>query len=508
MTDNAFDNFVRNSLRDHSAPVPAGLWDKVNPASKDDDRKGGILPRNYLYGLLLGLLVTAGSVIGYLLLRADSTTEQTAVVAQTTAQQGSTVTTTTTDAKTVTSGTPSTDEPHTGIAIDALSATQEEHSATPLPPTMAQTASTQNTRNQGILQGVERSNSNNNSTGNKNISITKNTSFTPFTGTPLFVNTPSKIDLNQEAQGVVIEKDEVQEEEDMYAAELARKQLEPGAFIFNKLNYKPLTNMRLDRIDANHANKIRNMIICPPYSRGNTDWFAEVYVSPDIAFKSVRNVSATPQYMERKDSSESMQIGYSAGVRLVKPITDQLLVKAGLQYTQMNERFKYRTENEVRTTTVITERTIIRGPGDTLRISDTSTVQQMGYKNHTIRNRYRSFDIPVTVGYQWGNENWKIGVNAGVVVNLSSWYQGVILDSLTMATTPITKGNNGVYRNNIGLGLYGGISVLKPIGENTQLFFEPYFRYNLGNITNAQAPYQQKFSIGGLSIGLRYNLNR
>ena len=48
MTDNQFDNFIRAKLHDHSAPVPAGLWDKVNPA-KDDDRKGGfLLPKKFL----------------------------------------------------------------------------------------------------------------------------------------------------------------------------------------------------------------------------------------------------------------------------------------------------------------------------------------------------------------------------------------------------------------------------------------------------------------------------
>ena len=233
----------------------------------------------------------------------------------------------------------------------------------------------------------------------------------------------------------------------------------------------------------------------------------EVYAAPELAFKSIENISATPQYLQRKDSSESMRLGYSAGIRLIKPITDNFLVKAGVQYTQINEKFTYRTENEVRTTTVISVRTIIRGPGDTLRITDTSTVQQTGFKNNTIRNRYRSFDIPVTLGYQFGNDNLQFGVNAGVVFNISSWYQGVILDS-SMSAVPITKGSTSIYKNNIGLGLYGGFSVLKKLGEDTQLFFEPYFRYNLSGITSEQSSFKQRFSLGGLSIGLRYNLNR
>jgi hypothetical protein len=33
MENNYFDNFIREKMQDHESPVPAGLWDKVNPAT-------------------------------------------------------------------------------------------------------------------------------------------------------------------------------------------------------------------------------------------------------------------------------------------------------------------------------------------------------------------------------------------------------------------------------------------------------------------------------------------
>ena len=36
MIDNQFDNFVNGKLKDHSAPVPAGLWDKVADGQFDN----------------------------------------------------------------------------------------------------------------------------------------------------------------------------------------------------------------------------------------------------------------------------------------------------------------------------------------------------------------------------------------------------------------------------------------------------------------------------------------
>ena len=158
-----------------------------------------------------------------------------------------------------------------------------------------------------------------------------------------------------------------------------------------------------------------------------------------------------------------------------------MLLKAGPQYSQVNQKYVYRTENEVKTTTVVTVRTIIRAPGDTVIVHDTSTVQQIGFKNNTVYNHFKSFDIPVTIGYQFGNEDLKFGINAGLVFNVSSWYQGVILDS-SLATVTLNKTGNGVYKTNIGMGLYAGFSAVKQLGEDLHIFLEPYFRYNLSNI--------------------------
>lgn len=532
MTDNQFDNFVRAKLHDHSAPVPAGLWDKVNPAKDDDDRKGIIIPRKFRWGLpLLALLILTGSITGYFILR-DDTLENTISKQGSVAQTGSsssanaTITEQNIPTETFQQNTipenkkqdNSIDNQNTVAPKDATDnntnasftnnhitakrsvADDKVKANTDFP------ASNHLTTNSASLNEIEnvsiRNSSRKNSTPGSLESDRISNKKTNNTPLPLLTSSAKNL-KNESAETVTIENEAAIE----YPVTLSGN-FEPGNTLsLDKANFGLSGLMQREHANAAYAKKFRNIIVCPPYKVRNTDWFADIYVSPDIAFKSVENRSATAQYLAKKDSSESMRLGYTAGVRLVKPITDNFLLRTGVQYTQINEKFTYRTEDEVKTITVISVRTIIRGPGDTLRVTDTSTVQQVGYKTNSIKNRYRSFDIPVTVGYQFGNDNLKFGINAGVIFNISSWYQGVILDS-SLSAVPITKGTNQVYKNNIGLGLYGGISVLKKIGDNTQLFFEPYFRYNLSGITSGQASYQQKFSLGGLSIGLRYNLNR
>ncbi len=474
--DGQFDRFIADKLTDHAAPVPEGLWEKVKPG-EDDDTPGFIWFRYPAAAILILGILTAGAISTYLYLKKTNTVSPVpaATVTSPVNQPLS---------KPVVPG-------NNQTVINPGNATNDKqvpdiHREPTIPAGGKLPANTVQSLAAGkthITLKPATINSNHSlRNGLDLVTAQHQLALTPLPATP--------------GEEEVVPS---------YEQNLLYGQPITGTGISSLYTWNP-NNLTLTT--GNHTNKIRNIIICPSDRKSwNTDWFLETYVSPDLAFKSVSNVSATPQYLARKDSSESMRVGYTAGIRLVKPITDNILVKAGLQFSQANEKYVYRTENEVKTTTVVTERTIIRGPGDTVLVKDTSVLQTIGFRNNTVYNRYRSFDIPVTVGYQFGDEDLKFGVNAGVIVNLSSWYQGVILDS-SLGTVSLDKSGSSMYKTNIGLGLIGSISVVKRLSDDMHIFFEPHFRYNLSDMTTPQSSFKQRFSIGGLSVGLRFNLNR
>lgn len=505
IADGQFDAFVAGKLKDHEAPVPEGLWKKIMPEEEDDDK---VIFWWFRYPaaavLLLGLL-TAGAVGGYFYFKHQQEAD-TAVKIETATPAANSISNqqepqpvnnnsgaTAKDDKTPTlsssgNSIPSADDnaenkTNANNASETLSRKGTEPGNTP--------SFNNNELNGASVTGIRRK---------KTIDLRP-------------VNGHTGNDLTQNAYDPFLDKnnktlvtDDQTEEIESYPDRLRVSGLTMPSGLYSNSLSQTLFEKQLS--GNNHASQFKNVIICPSDNKNrNTDWFLEAYASPDIPFKSFNNVSASQLYLLKKDSAESMQVSYTAGLRLVKPITDNFLVKAGLQYSQINQKYVYRTENEVKTTTVVTVRTIIRAPGDTVVVQDTSVLQTVGFRTNTVRNRFRTIDVPLTVGYQFGDDDLKIGINAGVVVNLSSWYQGVILDS-SLATVPMNKNGNGVYKTNIGLGLIGGISVIKRLSDDMQVFFEPYFRYNLSNMTTNQAIYQQKFSVGGLSLGLRLNLNR
>ena len=250
-----------------------------------------------------------------------------------------------------------------------------------------------------------------------------------------------------------------------------------------------------------------------PTTRGKyrNDTYVEGYASPDFAFKNVISTKAgNDMYLQKKDSSESMSLGFTIGARFSKSITNNMLLKAGVQYSQMSEKFTLRTENDRKQTIVINSHTIVRpGQSDTT-ISDTSVFVQIGYRVRTNMNYYRNLEVPVIISYEFSQRNeskWKLALNLGAIVNITSWYEGKTIDAGYNLVSIGNKSNNGFYKHQFGVSLYGGVSVIRNITPDLDVFAEPYFRYGLYNVQGS-AGFNQKFNLAGLQLGARLKISK
>lgn len=438
MENNYFDNFIREKMQDHESPVPAGLWDKVNPATNAPTGKVIKLHTLKNWGLSAVLLMAG---LGSSFVVADSKRYTIGAAGNMVDAGASSMAITTAQENIVTQ----TAEVNTFITNANKNVTSFAKS-----PTLQISESSK----QFVISNQ------NNSIGDNNLSkVFENETFAKFAA----ANTISFVKNNNASNFKLSSKD------------------------YNK-----------------YLNDLKLSLLCPG-SNPNTDWYIEPFAGPIYGFKKVTNNTATATYLQQKDSSESMRIGYAAGINLVKPISEHFVLKTGVWVSQINERFSYKTENEIKTTTVVTVRNIIRAPGDTLKISDTSSVQQIGYKNTVVGNRYKTLDIPVIIGYEFGKGSLKFGVNAGVIFNVKHGFEGAVYDS-SLTAISINKETNNVYKTNIGLGLYAGFSIAKDINEKTQLFVEPHFRYNFSNMTTPNTSFNQKINVTGVNIGLRIKI--
>ena len=456
-----FDQFVQDKLHNYSGAVSPSLWNRIKPDEDEDKKYFFFLPRAGMVAASILLLILAGSVSAYLYYQKFETPVNNLIEIsnQKNNSQGNSQNNTT---------------------------RIKDHEDKPNHTTDQSLVPIENE-----LKENERQNSSNQDGSAFSFGLTQkqsqNIQFTNF---------------NSSSEALVANSN-LTEDEHNY---MATQKFDASLISFQHKSKKYLSTEK-QIANTNHAGNIKSVIICPSDRKmRNPDWDIEIYASPDYAFKTVSSNTASQQYMNTKDSSEKARLGYTVGFRLIKPINDHLLFKTGLQYSQINENYVYRSENEIKTTTVVTVRSIILANGSTVTVSDTSVLQQIGYKNNTVKNSFRSLDIPLLIGYQFGNDDLRIGINAGVIFNLSSSFKGVLLDS-SLSPKPFMKETNTVYKNNIGMGIYTGISITKRINYNSSIFAEPYFRYNLSNNTTPISTFNERFSIGGLSVGLRLNLN-
>jgi hypothetical protein len=124
-------------------------------------------------------------------------------------------------------------------------------------------------------------------------------------------------------------------------------------------------------------------------------------------------------------------------------------------------------------------------------------------------NYYRNLEIPVLLSYEFGdlNSKWKCAINGGAIVNLTSWYEGRTLDTNYKIVSINAKSGNAFYKQDIGISLYGGLSIIRKINDNLDVFAEPYFRLSMNKIQSVDG-FNQKFNAVGLQLGARIKLNK
>ncbi len=229
-------------------------------------------------------------------------------------------------------------------------------------------------------------------------------------------------------------------------------------------------------------------------SAGNKRYL-ELYAGPDYAFRSFKDTGNSVYKQKRKEST-SFQYAFSAGARYTRVFSNGMSIRAGLNYSQVNEKFTFTAGNVVQIVY------IIDASGDT---TGSYTATSTRYK--VTHNKFRTLDIPLSIGYEMGNGRFHANINAGAVINLYSWQQGDVLDKSLQPVNINTNAQNSPYqfKTNIGLGFIGAVSMYYKLNDRFHLLAEPYFRYNFSPASKSELTYKQKYNIAGLKLGVRYD---
>jgi opacity protein-like surface antigen len=469
MSEQLFDTFVRDKLKDYTSPVPEGLWAKI-VADKEYNPKGFWRIANPALIAAAGIILLIG---GYFIFNNLIST------------------------KTV--------EKQNSSMVSPINNSSQQKKLSNTTNSTLNSTSTEGKNDNPTDKNIK---TNDIISGSSAIEIAKHKSVEYTSSSVKRDNSPfnasSKVQVNPAENSAP----QLANPSGGLQMALTKKESSYGELIrLHPTNLYALNSLQTPPFNLRSILGLGND--CPSaYGNQRNDWFLEIYVSPDYNIKTLAANGLSSLYLQKKDSTEHMRLGYTIGARISKNVGDHFMLKAGLQYSQINEHFSQRKENETKTVTVIVSRTIVRPQGDTT-FKDTTSVTQIGYAVKSSRNHYSNIEIPLSIGYEFGHEKdlWKVAVNGGAIFNITSWYTGETIDTaLNVVSISDTKGSNGFYKKDIGLSLFGSLSLIRNINNKLDVFAEPYFRYSLSNL-KSNIGYSQRFNTFGLMLGVRMKLN-
>ena len=227
--------------------------------------------------------------------------------------------------------------------------------------------------------------------------------------------------------------------------------------------------------------------------------YLDVYYSPEISRRTIeaKNVQSVA-YANKRQMDETFIKAFSAGSRISMVSANGFSVRTGFNYSEIKERFNF-----VKGTQLIT---LIKKDAQGNPID---TVQEEVAIVDNIYNRYKFFDIPISVGYEIDLVDFVFTVSGGLGINLMTKREGFVYgpdltSKLNLSSS--VEGNQKIFKDNAGISLLASFGLNYKIRKGFMLLAEPSMRYYLGSLTDSKYPISQKYMQFGLIAGLRYQL--
>jgi hypothetical protein len=235
----------------------------------------------------------------------------------------------------------------------------------------------------------------------------------------------------------------------------------------------------------------------------------DVYFSSDYGLKTLSSTDpALSEHLEMRNQTESARYSFSTGVRFGYNLSYRWNLHTGVNYSQINEKFEY-TDPESNQTRIITIKDYVYENG---KIIDSIITEEFvivpGTTKMKIFNNYRTFDIPVIGRYTlFANRLFSLSGIAGIYLNLTSRQRGMILgvDNKTILDmAKATEEDAPLFKTQLGVSGLGGMSLALHLTPAVDFLLEPHARIFPSFMNTERYPANQKFTVIGVSTGIRY----
>jgi hypothetical protein len=456
MTDNELDNLFKNTLGNHEAPIPADMWQRIQPGG---DKKRPPVALWWKWYAAAAVFLIAGMAAWWYAGTAPANNSTTASYNTRNKQE---------------KAQPATQNDE-GVKNDTNAAPQQNNAAAtgevnPDQPFTADNQPIALPRSANPTKSNHRNdNSNSTAIDNQQNTPANNNIATNNSGNHNNANTLNDNNASQAQAGITPSpaatenKPEATEKQTATKSDIAKNTTDAPAATIKKDNKKARLPWTIELLATSaYADK-------ETYGVKNDVTIGAAPIPPPQPKPSLWN--------------------YNTGVRVGIPLTKNLTLKTGVQYAQTRQKADYQQQNLVDMVAINS-------------VGDTSFYRQIVYKTESNQSSYNAVSVPVLISYH-GGKKIQVGATAGIIVNAYSWYTGKVPDANYTATLNAKE----TYRKNTGAALYVGITVAKKVGA-VSIFAEPHLQYSLSSFTRSTVSFKQKINTYGVSVGVRTALHK
>lgn len=240
---------------------------------------------------------------------------------------------------------------------------------------------------------------------------------------------------------------------------------------------------------------------CAAFTDNKVRLYFDLLASPDFTFRHIQpRTGDFEKYAETRKATEASRYNYSVGGRFSVVSKSGMALRAGVNYSEINERFELPNDNETR---------IVITYDQNGNIINADTITEKIVTN----NRYQTLDIPVMIGYEIAMKKLTLTINGGAYFNIHFKPKGAFISPyddrpVTFTNEEVTPENDlPAFRENLGIGWYSSIGLQYHISPRLQLLVEPHLKMYPRSYTRDEFMTDQKYLTAGVFVGIRHQFS-
>lgn len=234
----------------------------------------------------------------------------------------------------------------------------------------------------------------------------------------------------------------------------------------------------------------------------------EILAGYDFVTQQLSPKNNATDYLEARKNSEQTKNGFNIDLKAGYKITEHVILKTGLHYSQFEVEYNYAYKQQLiytHTDSLIGFIVNPFGPSVAITFYGTKIDTTIVLNQFGSANRYNFYSIPLTIGYLYESKKWGVALNAGVLINEAFKASGKLIGADLKSEVQINNSGNTPYKKTAGVALLTNASFYYKATNRIKFIIEPEYQFPLTDLTTSSYALHERYKIFSLKGGVGFD---